>query len=87
MKKLLIALSMLVIGCSEPDYTVVNTNVVKGIISAKDKGHIGRISELPTIYVQNDKSTIKINIPFANENDFKVGDTIMTIIQQVEKAK
>lgn len=85
MKKLLLFVLVL-IGCNN-DYHVVDISVVKGIVSAKEEGHRGRAVTLPKIYVQNSKKTIPIDIPFANENDYKVGDSIIVIIQQIEKLK
>ena len=64
------------------------SQVIKGIISAKEEGVRGtRTNRDPVIYVQDSKSTIKVDIPFANENDFKVGDTVKLIIQQVINTK
>lgn len=86
MKKLLLFVLVL-IGCNN-DYHVVNTSVIKGIVSAKEEGYSsGRTITLPKIYVQNSKKTISIDIPFANKNDYKVGDSIIVIIQQIEKLK
>ncbi len=87
MKQLIAILSAsLLLGCGS-DYKVVDTKIVKGRVSAIEEGYIGRSSRLPKIYVQDNKQTITIDIPFANEHDYKIGDSISVIIQQVEQFK
>jgi len=88
MKKI-ISVSLLVLSifsCSG-EYNVIDQRVVRGVISAKDEGHIGRMATLPKFYVQSDKETITIDIPFADENLFKVGDTICVVVKTIEKRK
>jgi hypothetical protein len=87
MKQLIATLSVFLLFSCNSDYKVVNTKIVKGRVSAIEEGHTGRSSRLPKIYVQDSKQTITIDIPFANENDYKIGDTITVIIQQVEQFK
>jgi hypothetical protein len=87
MKKILISFLIPLVGCVDSDYTIVKSEVVKGIVSAKEEGHTGRSATLPIIYVQSPKQTIHFGIPFANENDFKIGDSICVVVQQVEKTK
>jgi hypothetical protein len=87
MKQLIAILSVFSLFSCNDDYRVVNTEIVKGRVSAIEMGHKGRMSRLPKIYVQDYKKTIEINIPFANEHDYKVGDSISVIIQQVEESK
>lgn len=84
MKKLLLLSLLLLFGCNETDYKVVNTRIIKGRISAKEQGHVGRTSTPPKIYIQTPTQTISVDLPFANENDFKVGDSTTIIVQQVE---
>ena len=87
MKQLITILSAsLLLGCGS-DYKVVDTKIIKGRVSAIEEGHIRRPSRLPKIYVQDSKQTITIDIPFANEHDYKIGDSISVIIQQVEQHK
>ena len=85
MKKFIkiLILALLLNSCS--DYEVVDTKIVKGVISAKDEGRRGRFKTLPKFYVQSAKETIKIDIPFADENLFKVGDTICVVVKTVKK--
>jgi hypothetical protein len=88
MKQLIVILSVFLLFSCNSDYKVVNTKIVKGRVSAIEEGYIGtRTSKLPKIYIQDNKQTITIDIPFANENDYKIGDSISVIIQQVEQFK
>lgn len=72
-------------SCSDKELELINTQVVKGIVSAKDPGHVGRIATWPIIYVQNNKQTKIISIPFQNENDYKIGDSVILIIQKYKE--
>lgn len=83
MKKILLICSVLLFGCNN-NYRIIDTNVVKGVVSAKEGGHAGRYTTLPKVYIQTPKQTVVIQVPFANENDYKVGDTAIVIIQRVE---
>jgi len=87
MKQLIVILSVFLLFSCDSDYKVVDTKIVKGRVSAIEEGHRGRSSRLPKIYVQDNKQTITIDIPFANERDYKIGDSISLIIQQVEQFK
>ena len=87
MKQLTIFLLVFLLFSCDSDYKVVDTKIVKGRVSAIEEGYRGRHSRLPKIYVQDNKQTITIDIPFANENDYKLGDSISVIIQQVEQVK
>jgi hypothetical protein len=86
MNKLLLLSLILLLSC-EDNYTVIDTKIVKGRVSAKEEGHSGRTSTLPKLYIQDAKHTIAIDIPFANEDDYNVGDSITLIVQQVEIKK
>jgi len=54
-------------------------------VSAIQQGHRGRSSVLPKIWVQNDKKTIEVSIPFAYENKWKVGDSCLLIIEKYKE--
>ena len=86
MKKILLICLIALFGCND-SYKIIDTTIVKGIVSAIEEGHRGRASRLPKLYIQDSKHTITIDIPFANENDYKVGDSITVIVQQVEGIK
>jgi hypothetical protein len=88
MKQLIVILSFFLLFSCNSDYTVVDTKIVKGRVSDIEKGQRGSIKSsprLPKIYVQDSKQTIAIDIPFVNEHDYKIGDSITVIIQQVEQ--
>ena len=86
MKKILLICLIALFGCND-SYKIIDTTIVKGIVSAIEEGYRGRASRLPKLYIQDSKHTITIDIPFANENDYKVGDSITVIVQQVEEIK
>lgn len=69
------------------DYKVIETKIVRGVVSAKDESRIGRYSKLPRFYVQSAKETVTIDVPFADEDLFNVGDTICVVVKTIEKVK
>jgi hypothetical protein len=83
MKKILLICSVLLFGCNN-NYRVLDTSVIKGVVSAKEEGHTGIAATLSKVYIQTPKQTVVIQVPFDNENDYKVGDTAIVIIQRVE---
>ena len=89
MKKIIkiLTLALLLSSCS--DYEVIDTKVIKGVISAKDEGNnrFGRFAKLPRLYVQSTKETTTVDVPFEDENLFKVGDTICVITKTIKKIK
>ena len=82
-----ITLILMLLSSCNGDYKVIETKVVKGVISAKDEGHVGRSPLLPKFYVQSAKEIITIDVSFTDENLFKVGDTICVVVKTVEKVK
>lgn len=87
MRKVLLIFLFGLYSCSNNEYKVIDTKIIKGKVSAIEEGHRGRTSILPKLYVQDNKSTVEVNIPFSNENDYKVGDSITLVIQQIEQFK
>ena len=87
MKKILLIFLFGLYSCNNDGYNVIDTKIIKGKVSAIEEGHRGRSSILPKLYVQDSKSTVTVDIPFVNENDYKVGDSITLVIQQVEQFK
>ena len=83
MKKIFITLSILLYGCC--DFELTDTQVIQGVISAKEPGHVGRPSQLPVIYVQSPKRVEEVSIPFSYDNNFKVGDTVYLFIKTVKE--
>lgn len=86
MKYALLICLLVLFSCNN-DYKIIDTKILKGKVSAIEEGHRGRASRLPKLYVQDNKHTIAVDIPFANENDYKVGDSITLVIQQIEQFK
>ena len=85
---LLILTCFAMFACEDNKYKLINTTIVKGVVSAKEKGELTRRSpKLPKLYIQSPKTTIAVEIPFANENDYNVGDSITLIVQQFEVTK
>jgi len=87
MKNVLLICLFGLFSCNNNGYKVIDTTIIKGKVSAIEEGHRGRASRLPKLYVQDNKHTFEVDIPFANENDYRVGDSITLVIQQVEQFK
>jgi Zn-finger domain-containing protein len=87
MKNVLLICLLGLFGCNN-GYKVIDTKIIKGKVSAIEEGRReAGVPTLPKLYVQDNKHTFEVDIPFANENDYKVGDSITLIIQQVEEFK
>lgn len=85
-KYVLLTCLLVLISCNN-DYKIIDTKILKGKVSAKEEGLTGRAPRLPKLFVQDNKHTVIVDIPFENDDDFKVGDSITLVIQQVEKIK
>jgi hypothetical protein len=85
MKNVLLICLLGLFSCNNNGYKVIDTTILKGKVYAIEEGHRGRVSRLPKLYVQDNKHTFEVDIPFTNENDYKVGDSITLVIQQVEQ--
>jgi hypothetical protein len=86
MKKiLLIQAGLMLFSCTEPKYVSIGQEIVDGKVSATKRGHGGRISELPKLWVQTNKVTKEIEIPFEYEGRWKVGDSCLLIIQKYKE--
>ena len=75
---------MVLASSCEHNLELTSQEIIKGRISAVDKGNpIGRFPSNPIIWVQDATKTIKIgNIPFSHSDYFKVGDTCLVVIQK-----
>jgi hypothetical protein len=71
MKKLLLLLFPFLLSC-EGELSYIGQEIVDGKISAINKGHHGRYSTLPEIYVQSPTATKKVRVPFVYEDRWKV---------------
>jgi hypothetical protein len=88
MKYLFIAvLSVLLYSCGSEDLSFVSQEIVAGKISATQKGTLGRLQELPKIWVQSATQTKEIEIPFEYEDRWKVGDSCLLIVQKYKENK
>ena len=83
MEKLLLStVTLLLFSCGEPKYKHIGQEIVDGKISAIKEGHRFRTSVSPKIWVQTPTTTKEVEIPFAYENRWKVGDTCLLIIEK-----
>lgn len=81
MKKVIMLLSIF-ISCKEPKYEYIGQEIIDGKVSAIQEGHRGRVSSYPKIWVQNPTETKGVEIPFAFEGRWKVGDSCLLIIEK-----
>jgi len=88
MKFISFLITLLLLSCSEPKYRSIGQEIIDGKVSATQEGHIGRgTSRNPTLWIQNEKITQEVDIPFEFENRWKVGDSCLLIIQKYEIIK
>ena len=86
MKKILaLSVGLILLSCQEPKYVSIGQEIVNGKVSATKEGYVGRYSRLPKIWVQTNKVTKEIEIPFENERRWKVGDSCLLIIQKYKE--
>jgi hypothetical protein len=83
-KILIIIITALFISCNEK-YTHIGQEIIDGKVSAIEPGHVGRVTTLPKIYVQNSKKTVSVNIPLSYEDRWKVGDSCLLIIEKYKE--
>jgi len=89
MKKLLVlALMTLLFSCEEEKYTQIGQEIIDGKISAVERRkHYGKYTNPPKIWVQTPTATKEVDIPFAYEDRWKVGDTCLLIIEKYKENK
>lgn len=80
-------ISILTISCTQPKYEHIGQTIIDGKVSATKKGRTGRNSTLPKIWIQNATETKEVEIPFAYENRWKVGDSCLLIIEKYKEIK
>lgn len=86
MKKiLLLSAGLMLLSCTEPKYVSIGQEIVDGKVSATKIGCGGRVAQYPKIWVQTDKVTKEIEIPFEYDGRWKVGDSCLLIIQKYKK--
>lgn len=84
MKKTIFVLTLICLASCSSDYETIDTKVVRGVITAKDEGFTGRVSRLPKFYVSSPKEIVTIDVPFKDENLFKIGDTICVVVKTIK---
>ncbi len=77
--------SLMFISCTRNEYTKIEQEIIDGKVSAITKGHIGRITTLLKIWVQNTTNTIMVEIPFEYENRWEIGDSCLLIIEKYKE--
>jgi hypothetical protein len=88
MKKILVlSVGLILLSCQEPKYVSIGQEIIDGKVSATKRGRSGRVSQSPVIWVQTDKVTKEIEIPFEFDGRWKVGDSCLLIIQKYKENK
>jgi hypothetical protein len=87
MKNIHISLFILLItSCTTPKYEHIGQEIIDGKVSATREGHIGRgSSQNPTLWIQNEKETKEVDIPYEYEGRWKVGDSCLLIIEKYKE--
>lgn len=80
-------IAILITSCTTPKYEHIGQEIIDGKVSAIKEGHAGRMPESPKIWVQSDKVTREIEIPFAYEGRWKVGDSCLFIIEKYKEVQ
>jgi hypothetical protein len=82
-------LTILFISCSNSKYQHIGQEIIDGKVSAVKKGVIrncrGCFSEPPVIWVQTDKVTKAVEIPYKLDGRWKVGDSCLLIIEKYKE--
>lgn len=78
---LIIMILFSMVSCSNEPLEHIGQEIIDGKVSAIEPGRAGRSIKLPVIYVQTDKITKPVSIPFAYEHRWKVGDSCLLIVE------
>jgi hypothetical protein len=81
----LLLITFLFISCEQPKYTHIGEEIIDGKVSAIKNGYRGRYGRLPKIWVQTPTTTKEVEIPFAYEDRWKVGDSCLLIIEKYKE--
>ena len=86
MKKLVLAL-LIFCSCSNAKYEKIGQEILDGKVSAYKEGHSSGegIITYPRIWVQTETQTVEVEIPFALEGRWKVGDSCLLIIEKYKE--
>jgi hypothetical protein len=74
-------------SCSDEPLEYVSQEIIEGKISAIEPGCVGRSPILPVIYIQNEKITRPVSIPFSYLDRWDVGDSCLLIIEKYKIKK
>ena len=86
MKKIhILLIAILITSCTTPKYEYIGQEIIDGKVSTVAEGHSGRIATLPKIWVQSTTTTKEVDIPFAYEGRWKVGDSCLLIIEKYKE--
>lgn len=84
----IIIISLLTLSCTQPKYKQIGQEIIDGKVSAIQNGVIGsRNSTHPKIWVQTTTTTKEVEIPFAYDGRWKVGDSCLLIIEKYKEIK
>ena len=79
-------LIMLLVSCTEPEYTYIGQEIIDGRVSAVKEGvNNARFPSSPKIWVQTSTTTKEVEIPFAYEGRWNVGDSCLLIIEKYKE--
>lgn len=79
--------SLLFVSCTTPKYEHIGQEIIDGKVSAIQEGHKRIVALFPKIWVQNATETKGVEIPFAYEGRWKVGDSCLLIIEKYKEIK
>lgn len=80
----------LITSCSDDNLIFIEQEIIDGKVSAVSKGSQRgpRLPDmLPKIWVQTPTQTREVEIPFAYENKWKVGDSCLLIIEKYKEVE
>ena len=81
----ILIITFLTISCTEPKYEHIGQEIIDGKVSAIQEGHKGKVVSFPKIWVQTTIVTKEVEIPFAYEGRWKVGDSCLLIIEKYKE--
>lgn len=87
MNKLITILFLAVLSSCNQKYEVVTTEVVKGVVSAKEEaitGGYGRPYKPAKLYLQTPTSNKQVELPHKFKDEYNIGKTAILIIQRIE---
>jgi hypothetical protein len=83
----LLALLLTSLISCQNDYSFVIGQTIYGKISYFEEGVSGRMPTFPVVYIQTPTKTYKLEVGFENQGKFKVGDSILLVVQKFKEKK